>query len=85
MEVNQELIDKLKYVLGKLAEALRPMVKALVNYWNQFKEIIVEHHQFREDKQTSIRNHHKVNFTRQKMHHQVIECKPRHLIKKIIR
>lgn len=85
MEGNQELSEKLKRALYNLSEALRPIVKALIKCWNQFKEFVIKHYQFEEETQTPIRNHHKFNFTRQKMHHQVIERKQKHLIKKIIR
>ena len=62
---------------------------SLIEFTNKiyewFKEKVIELYQFEEERPVPKRNLHKIDFTRRKMQHQVIECKPRHLIKKIIR
>ncbi|PZX07915.1 hypothetical protein C7437_1011037 [Psychrobacillus insolitus] len=84
MEINQELYEKAKVFFDKLVEGLRKIAQAIVKVLDWIKEKSIDLYQFEEEKPLSKRNHHKLDLTRQKMQHQVIECKPRNLIKKII-
>lgn len=85
MEIDQEIYEKLKMACDKLVESLRKIAQVFMNAWKWIKEKVIELYQLEEERPASIRNYHKFIFTRQKVHHQVIERKPRHLIKKIIR
>lgn len=84
MEINQESLNKIVEVLHAIAKRI---AKAVQNIWiwikgnaNRLYKLLELEHSPNKDTQK-----HKLNFTHHKVHHQVIERKPRHLVKKIIR
>ena len=92
MEINQESQDKLQAiakslakVFGKIVDSLKKFVKWLQCNWKWLKEKWIELYQLEEKKQKSKKNQHQMNFSRRKITHQVIDRRPKQMIRKIIR
>jgi hypothetical protein len=83
-----EAFEKIKDFLGVFAETVKTVAEEIVQFfrenWKMIKEKAIELYGFKEDMKIAKRNHQKLNFSRPRICHQVIERKPRHLIRKVI-
>ncbi len=91
MEMNQESLDKLQAIAKSCAKVfseiyayVKQFAKWLRDNWNWLKEKYVELYQLEEKKQKTKKNQHHMNFSRKKITHQVIDHRPREMIRKII-
>ncbi|MER2169017.1 MAG: hypothetical protein ABS938_00120 [Psychrobacillus psychrodurans] len=88
MEFNQNEIEKMKTIIRNLYEwfkkAVEQITSAFRKYWKWIKEEVEKIHHI-EEKRTVFKSYnHKLNSTKQRMEHQVIDRKPRVMIRKII-
>jgi hypothetical protein len=83
-----DVYEKLKAFLDNFAETVKTAAKRIVQFfrenWKMIEEKVIELLKSKKDVKIAIRNHHKFNFTRSRIHHQVIDRKPRQLIRKVI-
>lgn len=91
MEMNQESSDKLQAIAKSLAkvfneifEYVKQFAEWIKNNWSWLKEKCVELYQLEEKKQKTKKNQHHLNFSRKKIMHQVIDRRPKQMIRKII-
>ncbi|MEK5148784.1 hypothetical protein MKX53_17525 [Psychrobacillus sp. FSL K6-4615] len=91
MEINQETQDKLQAIAKSLAkvfneifEYVKQFAEWIKNNWSWLKEKCVELYQLEEKKQKATKNQHHLNFSRKKITHQVIDRRPKQMIRKII-
>jgi hypothetical protein len=84
----RDVYEQLKLFLSSFAEVVKTVAKRIVQFfrenWKMIKEKAIELYGFKEDMEIAKRNHQKLNFSRPRIRHQVIERKPRHLIRKVI-
>ena len=92
MEMNQESLDKLQAiakscakVFGKIFDYIKQFAEWIKDNWNWLKEKWVELYQLEEKKQKDKKNQHHMNFSWKKIKHQVIDRRPKQMIRKIIR
>lgn len=89
MEIKQEALEKFKKYVQAFIKAFREVKEQLIKFfrekWNWLKEKAIELYQLKESKQQHITRKHLMDFTRKKNFHQVIDRRPRQMIRKIIR
>ena len=89
MEIKQEALEKLKTFAQEFIKSFRVVMEQLIRFfrenWNWLKEKAIELYQLEESKQQHITRKHLMDFTRKKNFHQVIDRRPRQMIRKIIR
>ncbi|QNK87766.1 hypothetical protein H7992_21785 [Sporosarcina sp. resist] len=89
MEINQETRERIQAVAKALAEMWsrirERLAKIVRNLWEKTKTVADKWYQLEEEKRVVVRQHHKRNFSRQKITHQVTNRKPQHMVRKIIR
>lgn len=90
MEVNH--LDKLQAIGKAFVKAFNAIFKCLKKFikwvkenWKWLKEKTIELYQFEEKKQKTKKHQYSMNFNRPKMNHQVIDRRPKQMIRKIIR
>ncbi|WP_419957232.1 hypothetical protein [Psychrobacillus psychrotolerans] len=91
MEINQETRDKLQAlakscakIFSEIFENMKQFAEWIKDNWNWLKEKCVELYQLEEKKQKTKKNQHHMNFSRKKITHQVIDRRPKQMIRKII-
>lgn len=91
MEINQEAQDKLKNLaractkmLNAIFECMKQFIKWVEENWNWLKTKWIELYQLHEKKQKNKKSQHHMNFSRKKITHQVIDRRPKQMIRKII-
>lgn len=89
MEISQETREKIQRAVKALVEASRKIREWFMNFfrdnWKRIKEAAIKWYQLEEEKEMIIRRRYKRDFNRQKISHQVINRKPQHMVRKIIR
>jgi hypothetical protein len=84
----REVYEKLEAFLIGFARTCKTVLEGLMKFfrenWKIIKDKAIELLISKEDMKIAKRNHHKFNFSQLKVRHQVIERKPRHLIRKVI-
>lgn len=90
--MNQESLNKLQAiakscakVFSEIFEYVKQFAEWLKENWNWLKEKFVELYQLEEKKQSVKKNQYHMNFSRKKIMHQVIDRRPKQMIRKIIR
>lgn len=90
--MNQESSDKLQAIAKSLAKVFNEIFEYVKQFaewikenWNWLKEKCVELYQLEEKKDKLKSNQYPMNYSGKKMIHQVIDRKPRQVIRKIIR
>ncbi|WP_342512269.1 hypothetical protein MKY34_16820 [Sporosarcina sp. FSL K6-1522] len=85
MEINQEKLVEAIKSLAKWVEKVIANIRAFFHRnFEWLKKAAVKWYQLEEEKKIVVRQRHKRDFSRRRMEHQVIDCKP-HMIRKIIR
>ncbi|MER2172084.1 MAG: hypothetical protein ABS938_15810 [Psychrobacillus psychrodurans] len=92
MEINQESIDKLQElakactkILNAIFECMNQFIKWAQEKWELVKATwFDEYHQMVEKKENLYKHQRHMNFTRNKITHQVIDRRPKQMIRKII-
>jgi hypothetical protein len=83
-----EDFEKLKGFLGVFAETVKAAAKEIAQFfrenWKMIKEKTIELLAAKEGMKIARRNHCKIDFRPFRIRNQVIERKPRHLIRKVI-
>lgn len=89
MGISQETREQLKGFVKKLSELFARVARRIREWfqenWKWLKEAAIKWYQLEEEKEVVIRLRYKRDFSRQKISHQVMDRKPQHLIRKIIR
>lgn len=89
MEINQETRYSIRKMGEKIVKAFVEIVNRIWEWvqenWQWLKEAAVKWYQLEEKKKVVVRQPYKRDFSRQKISHQVINRKPQHLVRKIIR
>lgn len=91
VEMNQESLHKLQAiakscakVFSEIFERVKQFTKWLKDNWNWLKGKWIELYQLEEEKQKTKKNQYRMNFSRKKITHQVIDRRPKQMIRKII-
>ncbi|KAA0944166.1 hypothetical protein FQ087_18755 [Sporosarcina sp. ANT_H38] len=89
MEINQETYDLLIKIGEGFKRAFARLRRVIGEWvernWKWLKKVVIKWYQLEEEKKVVTRQHHRRDFSRQKMSHQVINRKPHHMVRKIIR
>lgn len=91
MEINQETREKFQEMAKAIAKVFTKVrewfAKFFQKNWSWLKEAAIKWYQLEEEKEARpiTRQFHKRDFSRQKISHQVIDRKPRQMVRKIIR
>lgn len=92
MEINDTALDKFREIgkafalaFNTIFECLKRCIKWIKENWKWLKEKIIELYQFEEKKQKDKKYQYHMNFHRKKINHQVIDRRPKQMIRKIIR
>lgn len=91
MEINQETQDKLQALakactkmVNTIFECMNRFIKWAQENWEWIKVKWVEYYQLVEKKEIAHKDKHCMNFYRKKITHQVIDRRPKQMIRKII-
>ena len=92
MEINQETKEKLQAlakaytkIINKIFECMNRFIKWAQENWEWIKVKWVKYYQLVEKKEKVYKDKHFMNFSREKIMHQVIDRRPKQMIRKIIR
>ncbi|MEK4713455.1 hypothetical protein [Sporosarcina sp. FSL K6-5500] len=84
-EAIKDFLEAFEPVAQAFREILERAAKFFRNLWEKTKTVAIKWYQLEGEKQFVVRHHHKRDFSRKKISHQVINRKPQHLVRKIIR
>ncbi|MEK4247118.1 hypothetical protein MKZ20_17615 [Psychrobacillus sp. FSL K6-2684] len=88
MEINQEAIDKLKETISRfvrsITEAFNNFIKWIHKHWKLIKENWTEFYQYEKEKTIPKKVSYRKEVSVNKMQHQVIDRRPKQMIRKII-
>lgn len=91
MSINQESKDKLQAlaktctkILNAIFERLNQFIKWIQENWKWLKTKWIEFYQLNEKKKKVCKHQHQMNFSRKKIMHQVIDRRPKQMIRKVI-
>lgn len=89
MEINPKTIEALKEVVRSLVksitDAFKNFIKWAQEHWTFIKENWSKFYQFEEERTMQRVVPYRKDFPVQKMHHQVIDRKPRCMVRKIMK
>lgn len=89
MKISQENREKLQGLVKSITNAWSKICERLMeffrNNWKLLKKAAIKWYQLEEEKEVVVRQRYKRDFTRQKISHQVVDRKPKYMIRKIIR